>query len=172
MSQLHWPQLILGCKWLFCAKENHLKVNWKYHNWMGRQTTNITSQLGGKHKLKQVFLDLQLGQLNHYSGVKARKSQEYRNFSFHLLWWASQDATLYSLHRSQTWLSTPGSKDRLWIVITGAAFPQRLSMEATLRLDWIFNVSHSCVRDKRILNVFLLGQNLKLNWRKRRKRRI
>lgn len=151
---------------------DYLVLNKITLRWTGNITfewADIPSQLGGKYKLKHIFLDLQLGQLNHYSGVKARKSQEYRNVSFHLLWWASQDATLYSLHRSQTWLSTLGSKDRLWIVVTGAAFPQRLSMEATLRLGWIFNVSHSCVRDKRILDVFLLGQNLKLNWRKRKK---
>lgn len=66
-------------------------------------------------------------------------------------------------------MSTPGSKDRLWIVITGAAFPQRLSMEATLRLDWIFNVSHSCVRDKRILNCTFVRAKPKIKLKEKKK---
>lgn len=95
------------------------------------------------------------------------QGQEYRNFAFHLSCLATHNV-LYSPCRIQTWLSTTGSKDRLWIVTTAAAFPQRLSMEATLRLDWSFYVNHSCVRDKCILNVLLLLQNLRLKEKKRK----
>lgn len=80
----------------------------------------------------------------------------------------SQAATFCSLYRSQRWSSTTRGKDGLWVLITGAAFPQRLSMEATLGLGWMFHVSHSCVRDKCILNVLLLWQNPKLNGGKAR----
>lgn len=67
-------------------------------------------------------------------------------------------------------MSTAGSKDRLWIVTAAAAVPQRLGMGATLRLGWIFNVNHSCVRDKCMLNVLLLLRNLRLKEKKRKKR--
>lgn len=79
----------------------------------------------------------------------------------------SQAATFCSLYRSQTWSSTTGSKDRLRILIIGAAFPECLSMEATLRLGWIFHVSHGCVRDKHFLNVLLLEQNKKIKLREK-----
>lgn len=134
---------------------------------MGRQTTNITSQLGGKFKLKH-----RPAAWPAYPVIKAlthKQGQEYRNFAFHLSCLATHNV-LYGPCRIQTWLSTAGSKDRLWIVTTAAAFPQRLSMEATLRLDWTFNVNHSCVRDKCILNVLLLLQNLRLKEKKRKKR--